>query len=356
MKLIRPVMPDIDDIAPYLKQSYRENQFTNNGPCVRLLEERITDRMAPFARTAICTASGTSGLIAALNATNSILGTVLFPEFTFPATVQAIYNANKIPERVRCLPDTLEMDPEDLDRKLRRGASYIDAVIHVRAFGFIRNLSDIIDVCERYGKPLIVDAAAAFGGSYRNGAPVGDAGVAEVFSCHATKSFGIGEGGIVVADETIEGNVRSNINFGIMEGGGVRYPAINGKMSEFHAAVGLAVLDALHRHVLRRQEIAERFAEKAGDWGSEFNYSPDVIGFPPWNVFPLVLPDIRATRPIIAALNKDGIESRRYYTPLYADQHTPTSLCNRCLCLPCYGDMTDEEADRVISAIDSVFE
>lgn len=356
LPLIRPVMPDPQDFIPYLAASYRQKQFTNYGPCVQLLEQRIQAEYAPPGRSVIMTANATCGLTAVLNSVCDIRETVLCPEFTFPATIQSIYAAGKWPEGVRCDPDTLEMDINHLEELLGHHGSNISAVVYVRAFGLCCELAEVRAVCENYQKPLIVDAAAAFGGTRLfTGFPVGHEGDAEVFSCHATKPFGIGEGGIVMIKPEHETTLRQNINFGIGDHGDIRYPAINGKMSEFHAAVGLALLDQFPAHLQRRREIADRYIDHAPYWGSDFDYSESAIGNPPWHVFPLVLHSRKATMPIADALDEAGIAYRRYYTPLFAHQHTPTSLPNRVLCLPVYSDMTDEELETILTTINQAF-
>jgi dTDP-4-amino-4,6-dideoxygalactose transaminase len=94
-------------------------------------------------------------------------------------------------------PDTWELDPDALATVLQRYPA--SAVVHVRAFGFGRDLADVGAVAARTGARLVVDAAAALGGLLPDGTPVGRAGDAEVFSMHVTKVFGIGEGGAIFA-------------------------------------------------------------------------------------------------------------------------------------------------------------
>ena len=92
--------------------------------------------------------------------------------------------------------------------------------------------------------PLIIDAAASLGGRDEDGGWVGGSGDAEVFSMHATKVFGVGEGGAVFVRKPLAGLVRRTINFGLADGVPETL-GFNGKLSEVHAAIGLAVLERM---------------------------------------------------------------------------------------------------------------
>ena len=127
--------------------------------------------------------------------------------------------------------------------------------MHVRTFGFCRDISEIEEVARQFGVPLIVNAAAALGGCDERGAYAGSRGVAEVFSLHATKVFAVGEGGVVFASPDLAARIRAVANFGLCNDN-VVLGGFNAKCSEFHAAVGLAVLECIDDYIERRGEIA----------------------------------------------------------------------------------------------------
>lgn len=353
LPFIRPTLPPPDEWLPFLAQSYAERQYSNNGPCVRRLEAELTDRYcAP--RTAVLTASGTAGLVAVLQAMK-VRGTVIVPAFTFPATAQAVLAAGCKP--VFCDVDeaTMETCPRSLAIALGRAfaTGKPGAILHVRAFGFCRDLAPIEEVAHRYNVPLIIDSAAAFGGLLPDGRPAGCQGHAEVFSFHATKPFGVGEGGLVVTNSTLAVHVRRAINFG-MRDGDPEMRGVNGKMSEFHAAVGLAMLRRFDGQRDARANVAAGYRAAGLAPGQ---VSADKIGFPPWQCYPVQVADAQITVNRAAA---HKIDLRRYYRPsltrslrFWSDDPTPVSdsLAERTVCLPVYADMTTEEQDRVIEAI-----
>jgi dTDP-4-amino-4,6-dideoxygalactose transaminase len=189
LPFIRPTIPPPDAWLPYLQEAYQQRRFANFGPLATRLEHALTDKYGNGQREAVLVASGTAGLTAALLALN-VRGKVVMPAFTFPATAHAALCAGCQPLLCDVSPQTWELDPGALSRLLQRET--VGAVIHVRAFGFCRDLNEIEDVVRPFGVPLLVDAAAALGGQTAQGAYVGCQGDLEVFSLHATKVFEIG--------------------------------------------------------------------------------------------------------------------------------------------------------------------
>jgi hypothetical protein len=135
---------------------------------------------------------------------DSISGTTFSSSnFTFPATLQAVFAAGGIPIACDVDSSTWELSIEELE-KARKMHPEIKIVLHTRVFGFIRDLSELVKYCKNNSLTLIIDSAAAF--------PVREvtenvltSEVVEVFSLHATKPLAIGEGGLVVGnDENIK--------------------------------------------------------------------------------------------------------------------------------------------------------
>ena len=252
---VRPCVPPPVEWLPWLEESYRARWFTNGGPLVARLEAALTQKYGAGRRRAVLVSSGTAGLVATLLALE-IRGKVVVPAYTFPATAHAIAQAGCEPLLCDVSPDTWELCPSALRTLLQR--ERVAAVMHVRAYGFCRSLDDIEMLAAEAGVPLIVDAAAALGGSEPGGVFAGQRGCAEVFSLHATKVFAVGEGGLVMASPAIEPRIRRAINFGF-ENHEVCAPGLNGKLSELHAAVGLAMLARMDAVTATRQRLARDF-------------------------------------------------------------------------------------------------
>lgn len=201
-------MPSVDAALPYLRRMEEAKQYTNFGPLVRELENRLSEKYAG-AYVVTC-ANATVGLELAYTL-KMLQGAraIELPSLTFPATWLA---ANR---------SGLEVRPVDVDP---------DTWVAPGVSGF---------GVPTYGP--VVDAAGAFG---EQGVPIVRAGMTAVFSLHATKPLGCGEGGYIVTWSDWEAEqLRQMSNFGILEGKSIG-PGTNAKMSEIHAAFALAALDA----------------------------------------------------------------------------------------------------------------
>lgn len=352
---IRPTLPSPEAWLPFLRASYAARYFSNGGPCARQLEAALTQKYAPPHREAILVSNGTSGLTAALLALG-IHGPVVVPAFTFPATAQAVLAAGCIPVFCDVSPATWELDPQSLTTIL--ASQTIQAIIHVRAFGFCQDLTPIEAIAAAHALPLIVDAAAALGGRLPQGSYAGSQGALEVFSLHATKVFGIGEGGVIFAPSgRCADKIRTTIHFGL-ENGMVTGRGINGKLSEFSAAVGLALLENIDNFIAHRAHKARHYASRLATRIALAH--PEAPGTPPWQSFPVLLDPKDAdlsTAQVVAACKKRGLEIKRYYHPALHTQacfasgaRLPHSekLADRMVCLPIYSDMTTEENESVI--------
>ena len=186
-------------------------------------------------------------------------------------------------------------------------------------YGVAVDFSEHAEICRKAGARLILDNAAGLCPHRQScdSALVAEH-VEEVFSLHATKVFGIGEGGAVFCAPEHEMALRSAINFGLnthSATGAPRPPywGINGKMSEAMAAIGLAVADSFEERVGKRQAMAQRWIDALSE--TRVRIFCHEAWRAPWQVFPIQLAD-DATVPEFAARMLDaGIETRRYYRP-----------------------------------------
>jgi dTDP-4-amino-4,6-dideoxygalactose transaminase len=296
--------------------------------------------------------NATNGLTVALQALG-VKGKVLTPAYTFPATAQAILMAGCIPKFCDVSETTWEQDSACVERALQD--PQLGAVMHVRAYGFGHDLAWLERLTQARGIPLIVDAAAAIGGEASQQGHVGQQGDMEVFSFHATKVFGIGEGAAIFGARRHEQALREASNFGI------RYPDVvargqNSKMSDFQAAVGLAVLDRIDGFVKRRRQVAEHYHRSlAGVAGIHFSPDPALS---PWQSYPLRLAAGTDAGRVMQRALEIGLEVKRgYYKPLHetsafashATGPLPVSsaLAAQVLCLPVHSDMSLLDAEHV---------
>jgi dTDP-4-amino-4,6-dideoxygalactose transaminase len=308
-------------------------------------------------RVAVSCASATAGLVGALVALG-VRGRVLIPSFTFAATGLAVQAARCDPVFCDCDPETLQISTASVARALE-SVDGVAAILLVRPFGLCNDTEELVTLALKHRCQILVDAAAALG------AP--DAGrfantLVEVFSLHATKCFAIGEGGLILAPPEHEADLRRALNFGFVEQETICLGA-NGKMSEFHAAIGLSVLDGFEGIIGRRQIVAKRYAEVLSRSAKVDRIWPTPLS--PWSFYPVLLRFGAHIPAIIEEAAKRGVELRRYYRPLHEMTHFRNELCvgalantqdlaSRMICLPVYSDMTDNEQDEIIRLLDGL--
>jgi len=339
--LIRPTMPEPNEWQRYLAPAYEQHRFTNFGPVHETLERRMTERLCPPGRVALLTSSGTTALTAALIALD-VRGKVLLPSFTFPATLQAVLQAQCEPVFCDVSARTWEAG---LGEVLPGLGSGVQAVVGVRSFGLCRDFSLLALECSRCSIPLVIDSAAALGGRLPEGQRVGGQGAIEVFSLHATKVFGIGEGGVLFTAAREAARIRQAINFGIR--GDAIARGFNGKLSEFAAAVGLAVLDRFDAFLRIRRARVKRYYEFFRDYaGCACASEP---GDPPWQTFPVRLAETIDAGDFVMRARVAGLELRRYYRPALNENPVARQLANQMVCWPVYSDMRSAEQESILA-------
>ena len=213
--------------------------LTNDGPLVNELEQRIASYLG--VRHCVAMANGTIALEIAIRALG-LKGEVIIPSFTFVATAHALQWHGITPVFADIDPETHNIDPADVRRKITTRTS---GILGVHLWGRPAPAADLQAIADAHGLPVLYDAAHAFGCSHQ-GRMVGGFGRAEVLSFHATKCFSTFEGGAVVTNEDdLAGTMRSMRNFGFSGRDHVVSLGINGKMPEICAAMGLANLGCI---------------------------------------------------------------------------------------------------------------
>ncbi len=358
--VVRPDVPEPDDWLPYLRDSYETRWFANFGPAATRFEAALAAQFGEADDSFVAASSATAALAACLIA-EGVSGTVLVPAFTFPASISAIRMARAEPALIDVDPASWACDLASLERGLDRIRA--EAVMLVAPFGFTQDFSAHVALCAARDIPVVVDNAAGLGGGGR--ARRAFRGTAyEVYSLHATKPFAVGEGGAIKTPKDRVPALRAALNFGLpwspeRPGGN----GINGKMPEISAAVGLAVLADYPDTLVARRAQARRYIELAGrfDGVAIRCRLPDA----PWQIFPCVMPDVRAVEDFVEAAAGRGLEVRRYYRPslsqwggieLADDCPVSEDLAERMVCLPIYSRATTAEIAELHGIVEASFE
>lgn len=249
-----PDMPGAEEVLPFLKEIDGNRWYSNFGPLVNRLNDGIKALHFPseHVHTLLCS-TGTAALDLGLACLDLKPGArVLVPAFTFPATANAIQNAGFEPVFCDVDESSWVMTPEIAREAIAQ--TRIDAIMPVAALGRplpVRQWDQFVDDT---GIPVLIDAAPALG-NQRVGRRL-----LVAYSMHATKAFGIGEGGILAsADEKVIARARRICGFGMNEVGQVVMPGTNCKLSEYHAAVGLAQLARWPARQLKRARVESAY-------------------------------------------------------------------------------------------------
>lgn len=363
LPLVRPTIPDVPGLARRLEQIIGSGMLTN-GRVVRELEDAAAQRCE--VEHVVAVASCTSGLMLTLQALG-VTGRVVLPSFTFAASAHAVIWAGGQPSFAEIDRLTLTLDPVDA-ASLADGASAMTAT-HV--YGMPCDVDALAAVAEFAGIPLVYDAAHALG-SRRAGRPVGGFGTAEVFSMSPTKVAVAGEGGLVATDNTeLAQAIRIGRDYGNPGNYDCQFAGLNARMSELHAAVGLASLDGLDDRIAHRNDLVTAFKNRAAGvpgLGYQGVRSEDLSTYKDLTL--IIDPDSfgLCAADLGRALAAEGIDSRRYYHPpihrqkayahLPQDRELPVTdqLAERVLTPPLYSHMTRAQIESVADAVIAIHE
>jgi dTDP-4-amino-4,6-dideoxygalactose transaminase len=314
ISLLIPDLPSAEYLIPWLQRIDATRWYTNFGPLARELEEALS-RQWPVAPTGpkdeisalrvVALNTGTSALelgIAALDLRPG--GEVLLPALTFPATATAVLRNGLRPVFADVAPDTWQLTPTIARAAAARRP--LALVMPVAVFGCPLDVEAWDAFVEETGIPVLVDAAAAFGNQN-----IGHR-VHVSFSLHATKPFGIGEGGLfVTGNGALAARVRQLSNYGFHQEQAVAI-GTNAKLSEYAAAVGLAQWARWPALQARRRAQWALYRDRVLALpGVTLQAGYGAAALPA----AVVLRLDRPASSVAANLAQSGIETRRWYCP-----------------------------------------
>lgn len=349
--IMRPLLPRAEALLPFLREIDANRVYSNFGPLAERLQRRLEAHWGLADDTVLALSNATSGLSVALMAAGAGRGGLcLMPAWTFPASGQAALACGLTPFLVDVDHATGALTPALAEAALAHAPMPVAAVMPVCPFGAPIDWHGWQRFRERTGIPVVIDAAAAFDSLRPSELPA-------VVSLHATKILGAGEGALLVcADRALVTEARRRANFGFLGERISRSPSLNAKMSEYHAAVALAALDAWPE--ARREWLAVfamlRRHVVAVDW-------PDGLGRDYVSATACVrVADGAAAA--MAALQAEGVESRRWWQDGLqghpAFDHCPRTaldatlrLAAATLGLPCWRGLDEDAAIRIGRAL-----
>jgi dTDP-4-amino-4,6-dideoxygalactose transaminase len=297
---MRPVLPRAQTVLPYLERMDRSQVYTNFGPLCIELEERYATLLAVPPERVVTAANATIGLTGAMSCLPEILQWVL-PAWSFAATGQALHFAQGSPIWADIDAKSWLVTAPDENPDSSTG------LLAVTTFGSEVEL-------HRWSKwrHVVIDAAASLG-SMPNLALL-PTGWAVVFSLHATKVLGCGEGSIVVfGSADAAKRFRSWTNFAFDDARQSTFPGTNGKMPEVTCAYAHAALDGWAVEAAQWDEVDAVQAALEGEFGLQPAPSRNSRRHPYW-VVDCGSGEARAE--VERALSAQGIQSRRWWPGL----------------------------------------
>lgn len=353
----KPYLPPLEEFIPYLRKIWESKVLTNGGPFHQQLEQELCDYLG-VGHLSLFT-NGTIALVTALQALR-ISGEVITTPYSFVATSHALHWNNIKPVFVDIDPYTCNIDPNRIEEAITPQTT---AILPVHCYGNPCAVDDIQKIADAYGLKVIYDSAHAFAVKYQ-GESLLKHGDLSVLSFHATKVFNTFEGGAIISpDAKIKQRIDYLKNFGFADEVTVTAPGINGKMSEFNAALGLLQLKHMPDVLKKRSEIAIMYRQHLSKING-IECFPEITGHESNNsYFPIFIkPQYKISRDALYdKLKQNGIFARRYFYPLISSfpmyrglpSAAKKNLCvaenaaKEVLCLPIYPNLDNESVEHI---------
>ncbi len=348
----KPFLPPLDEYQNIVTQIWERRWLTNNGPAVLELEERLGAYLKlpkPLFLT-----NGTIAIQIALKALG-LKGEIITTPFSYVATTSSIVWENCHPIFVDIDANTANIDPQKIEAAITPQTT---AILATHCFGNPCDISAIEVIAKNNNLKVVYDAAHCFGTLYK-GKSVFAYGDVTTTSFHATKLFHTIEGGAVFTnnDETRD-KMSYMRNFGHNGPEKFQGLGINGKNSEFHAAMGLVNLKYIETILISRKEQCKRYEILLNNLDIKFlklqEHSQHNNAY-----FPMLLADEVKLKKVKKSLEENKIFPRRYFYPSLSSLsyvrkvNTPVSdsLASRVLCLPLYHGLKILDQNRIVDII-----
>lgn len=357
----QPYLPPLEEFIPYLEKIWETKKLTNSGPFHQQLEKDLCEFLG-VEHIALFT-NGTVALVTALQALR-VTGEVITTPYSFVATAHSLLWNGIKPVFADIDPDTLNLDPGRIEAAITPQTT---AIMPVHCYGRPCDVDAIQRIADNYNLRVIYDAAHAFGVRCASGSVL-KYGDLSVLSFHATKVFTTFEGGAIACpDAKTKQRIDHLKNFGFVDEVTVVAPGINGKMSEFNAALGLLQLKYFDQAIARREQIDAAYRNRLRDVRGIRCLRAADRTFANYAYFPiLVESDYPVGREVLYQdLKHHNIHPRRYFYPLISDfpmyrglssaqrDNLPvaTRIAEQVLCLPMSPTLRDADLDRIVKVI-----
>ncbi|MBC7893486.1 MAG: DegT/DnrJ/EryC1/StrS family aminotransferase [Sphingobacteriaceae bacterium] len=352
INVTKSFLPPCEEYEAYIREIFDRVWLTNAGPLVLRLEDELKEFLG--VKHLFFCSNGTVALQIAMKALD-IRRTVITTPFSYCATSHSVLWEGCPLQFADVLPQTLCLDPARIEELITPDT---EAIMGTHVYGLPCDVHAIQALADKHNLKVIYDGAHAFGVNY-DGKSLLAYGDIATCSFHATKLFHTVEGGAIITnDEELARKINLYRSFGHQgqEFDDYHSIGINGKNSEFHAAMGLCVLPHVPELIARRKSISERYDALLLSTGQvkrplipkgvEYNYP----------YYPIFFENEDQMHQVRRALADEQVFTRRYFFPslntlgfMPVRQDCPVSeaAAARVLCLPLYPDLAAEDVERI---------
>lgn len=347
----------LEEFTEILKGVWERGILTHNGPLVQEFENTMEQKLGISNFSVV--SNGTVALQMAIKALE-LQGEIITTPFTWIATISAIKWEGCTPVFCDINPKTLNIDPDKIEALITEKTV---AIMPVHVFGNPCDVAAIQKIARKHNLKIIYDGAHAIG-SKIDGKSALEFGDITATSMHATKLLNTGEGGACIASsDDLDRRIKRIRFFGhsddktdIIEDG------FNGKLTEIHAALGLANIKYYDVVLNDRKEKYLYYKEQLKNIPL-ISFQELSIGECNYSYFPVIFKSEKELLETQSILQDNNIYPRRYFYPsvntfskIVVYQSCPISedISSRILCLPLYYELTMETIDQIISIFKNV--
>ena len=349
----RPSLPPLEEYVHILRGVWERGILTHHGPMVQRLEAELTRRLR--VPNLVAVVNGTAAIELAIRGLE-LEGEIITTPFTWIATASAVMWQRCRAVFVDVQPDTFNIDPEQIESRINERTS---AILGVHVFGNPCDVEAIDTIAQRHGLRVIYDAAHAAFVDYK-GRSLLEYGDISATSFHATKIFQTGEGGACVTKDAALADRISRLRFfGHDENKDIVDIGTNGKMTEIHASMGLALLPHMDSVLANRRRKYSLYQELLADcpFVTFQSFSPESYNY---CYMPVLFRDEAQVLEMDARLRASNVVPRRYFYPalntvavLGQSGRFPIAedLASRVLCLPLYDTLPQNQIELICAEI-----
>ncbi|AMQ57587.1 DegT/DnrJ/EryC1/StrS family aminotransferase [Algoriphagus sanaruensis] len=352
----KPYLPPFSEYQEYLEGIWKRQWLTNNGPLVNELELKISEYLG--VENFLFLGNGTIALQIAIKALD-LKGEIITTPFSYVATTSSIVWEGCTPVFVDIDPNTLNIDAKKIEEAITERTT---AILATHVYGNPCDVEEIQKIASRNKLKVIYDGAHSFGVTYKRKS-LFEFGDITTVSFHATKLFHTVEGGgVFSSDHSLIQKMAYQRNFGHDGPEAFQGLGINGKNSEFHAAMGLTNLKVLPKIIQKRKELSKYYNERLADLNLSRPLQNSQVEYN-YGYYPVIFPSEEQLMKCVKKLNRSEIYPRRYFypsldqLPYVHSKPVPVteSIAKRVLCLPLYYELSFEEVDLICRLIKSVW-